>query len=125
MTMKDDDEFLSDLDLDSPEFNEPEPEPEPLPPPQSPEDLKSALAQEHFLEISADAELELIATDMCAAHQMMDAGLLEEYWGKYVAVLRRQFVGADEDSARLRTEVSQRYAIHPNRVAIIYFDDGL
>lgn len=123
--MKDnDDELPSDLDFDLPEMYEPEPEPEPLPPPQSLEDLKAALAQEHFLELSGDEQFDLVVADMAAAHQMLDAGLLDEYSGKYVAVLKRQFVGADSDVEHLRYDVSRQYNIHPFRVAEIFIDDG-
>jgi hypothetical protein len=121
--MNDDEELVFELDIDEPEFSEPQPEPEPLPPPQPPEDLKVALAEEHFLELSGEEQFRLVAIDMCAANQMLDAGLLEEYSGKYVAVLRRQLVGADEDDAKLRSEVSKRYAIQSHRTAIIFTDD--
>jgi hypothetical protein len=122
--MKEDDELLPDMYFDLSELREPVPEPEPLPPPQSQEGLKAALAKERFLELSGDEQFYLVAADMAAAHQMLDAGLLAEHGGKHVAVLRRQFVGADPNPEQLRDDISRVYNIHPFRVAEIFIDDG-
>jgi hypothetical protein len=96
----------------------------PLPAPQPERDLTAALAQERFWEISPDAQWELVAADFEAAYQMSKAGLLHEHLGQHIAVLKRQFVGADRDSAVLREKVSRQFGVDPNRVAIIYMDDG-
>lgn len=122
--MKEDDELLPDLYFDLSELREPVPEPEPLPPPQAPEDLKAALANERFLELSGDEQFELVAADMAAAYQMLDAGLLADYGGKHVAVLKRRFVGADPNPEQLREDISRQYNIHPFRMAEIFIDDG-
>jgi hypothetical protein len=115
-------ELASEFEM--PELSESDSARLPLPASQSERDLIAALAQERFLEISPAEQWELVAADFEAAYQMAKAGLLNAHSGKHVAVLKRQLVGADRDLTLLREKISKQFGVDPNRIAMIYMDDG-
>ncbi len=64
-----------------------------------------------------------LLADWAWIYEQGSKGALSEYQGRHIAVFDRTIVAAGADADVLRRDVSQRFGVHPERIAI-FWNDG-
>jgi hypothetical protein len=63
--------------------------------------------------------------DVVAAYDQLRTGTLNQYRGKFVAFLNSEVVGAGKDCVDLRSRLSRKLKVEPQRLAIIHVFDAM
>jgi hypothetical protein len=46
-------------------------------------------------------------------------GVMDAYWGKVVAVYKKQVIGVGDDYVAMLLELSPKYNVHPGRIVVV------
>jgi hypothetical protein len=65
-----------------------------------------------------------VLVDWRLAEDYLAAGHFNEYRGKFVAVLKGELIGHGADPLKLRQKLARIHAVDPERLVILYVDDG-
>ena len=66
--------------------------------------------------------LDELASDSAWAYELGEKYGYNDYQGKHVAILNKTIIGSGTDHVSLRQDLAKRFAVHPERIIILYID---
>lgn len=74
--------------------------------------------------LDRESDMNAVLGDWRRAYELLEHGTLDLFRGRFVAVLNGELIGNGEDEGQLRSQCAKDKNIDPERVVVMYVDDG-